>query len=300
MQDERLHRIDDVRDRCVTTSRSAKVNTVSRCIAARSFGMPATMTLVGRALLEQPGRDLGDGLARRALAHADDDDAVAGDQHVAALDGGHAPRPAPGSPHHTVEPDEVGMELVDRLHQQRLVVPGRPEQRIERDTAVDPAGGVAGVERVGQRRHQVLGHTGGLPGQCPVPGLDARRAGLASTCRRSAARRAGAAAASPGIPGCRRPGRDRLRWGRSCGPAATPSRRGSAIVSVSTLCSSTTSTSRSRILSMKSKWSRRAFCTHSTSSNSRSSQLVGVSRSCARPGEHTNTLRSLPTSEWTP
>ena len=28
----------------VTTSRSAKVNTVSRCMAARSFGMPATMT----------------------------------------------------------------------------------------------------------------------------------------------------------------------------------------------------------------------------------------------------------------
>ena len=28
----------------VTTSRSAKVNTVSRCIAARSFGMPATTT----------------------------------------------------------------------------------------------------------------------------------------------------------------------------------------------------------------------------------------------------------------
>jgi hypothetical protein len=28
----------------VTTSRSAKVNTVSRCIAARSLGIPATIT----------------------------------------------------------------------------------------------------------------------------------------------------------------------------------------------------------------------------------------------------------------
>ena len=68
---------------------------------------------------------------------------------------------------------------------------------------------------------------------------------------------------------------------------------GIAIVSVSTLCSSTTSTSRSRILSMKSKWSRRAFCTHSTSSNSRSSQLVGVSRSCARPGRAHQHLAQL-------
>src|SRR6516225_6261145 len=75
---------------------------------------------------------------------------------------------------------------------------------------------------------------------------------------------------------------------------------GSARVSVSRLCSSTTSTPRSRILVMKSKWSRRAFCTHITSSNSRSSQFVGVSRSWASPGAQTSTLRSCPTSEYTP
>ena len=51
---------------------------------------------------------------------------------------------------------------------------------------------------------------------------------------------------------------------------------------------------------MKSKWSRLAFCTHSTSSNSSESQLIGVSRSCARPGAQTITLRSVPTSECTP
>ena len=50
---------------------------------------------------------------------------------------------------------------------------------------------------------------------------------------------------------------------------------------------------------MKSKWSRCAFCTHNTSSNNRSSQLLGVSRLCARPGAQTSTLRSLPTSEFT-
>src|SRR6476660_10401044 len=72
------------------------------------------------------------------------------------------------------------------------------------------------------------------------------------------------------------------------------------MVSVSRLCSSTTSTPRSRILSIKSKWSRFAFCTHNTSSKSRSSQLVGVNRSCASPGAPTRTFRSVPTSEWTP
>ncbi len=57
---------------------------------------------------------------------------------------------------------------------------------------------------------------------------------------------------------------------------------------------------RSRIFIMKSKWSRLAFSTHSTSSNSNWSQFDGVRRACARPGAQTITLRSWPTSEWTP
>src|SRR3954452_17814743 len=75
---------------------------------------------------------------------------------------------------------------------------------------------------------------------------------------------------------------------------------GMSTVSASRLCSSSTSTPRSRIFIMKSKWSRCAFCTHITSSKSRSSQLVGVRRLCARPGAQTTTLRNVPTSEWTP
>src|SRR5271166_1485331 len=51
---------------------------------------------------------------------------------------------------------------------------------------------------------------------------------------------------------------------------------------------------------MKSKWSRLALSTHSTSSNSRASQLDGVRRVWARPGAQTITLRSVPTSECTP
>src|SRR5688572_16896392 len=73
-----------------------------------------------------------------------------------------------------------------------------------------------------------------------------------------------------------------------------------ATVSARRLCISTTSMPLSRILLTKSKWSRLALSTHSTSSNRRRSQLVGVSRWCARPGAHTITLRSVPTSEWTP
>ena len=57
---------------------------------------------------------------------------------------------------------------------------------------------------------------------------------------------------------------------------------------------------RSRILVTKSKWSRLAWFTQITSSNSNSSQLLGVRRWWASPGEQTITLRSLPASEWTP
>ncbi|MNR16142.1 hypothetical protein D3C85_1327180 [compost metagenome] len=53
---------------------------------------------------------------------------------------------------------------------------------------------------------------------------------------------------------------------------------GMATMSVSRLCISSTSMLRSRILVTKSKWSRLAWATHSTSSNSSSSQLFGVSR----------------------
>src|SRR6266568_7826091 len=75
---------------------------------------------------------------------------------------------------------------------------------------------------------------------------------------------------------------------------------GMSSVSDSRSCSSTTSIPRSRILLMNSRWSRRAFCTHITSSKSSELQLVGVNRSCARPGAQTSTLRNSPTSECTP
>ena len=120
---------------------------------------------------EQLGRHLGDGLTRRAFAHPDDDDAVPGHQHIAALDRRHTPRLFRVTPPHR-RSDEVRVELVDGLHQQRLVVPCRPEQRIERHALIYPAGGVPGVERVRQGRHQILRDTRRFTGQGAVSRLE--------------------------------------------------------------------------------------------------------------------------------
>ena len=58
--------------------------------------------------------------------------------------------------------------------------------------------------------------------------------------------------------------------------------------------------SRSDIFCTNSKWSRFARSTQITSSKSSSSQVSGVSRRWARPGEQTSTRRSLPASDQTP
>src|SRR4029079_2431294 len=61
-----------------------------------------------------------------------------------------------------------------------------------------------------------------------------------------------------------------------------------------------TSTPRSRMRATNWSCSYCARSTHSTSSNSKSSWFVGVRRFRLRSGRWTMTLRSLPTSEWTP
>ena len=71
---------------------------------------------------------------------------------------------------------------------------------------------------------------------------------------------------------------------------------GTATVSASRLCISTTSTPRSRILFMKSKWSRLAFSTHRTSSNSSASQLLrrkALVRAARRADHHLAQLADL-------
>ena len=221
--------------KAVTTSRSAKVNTVSRCMAARRLGMPATTTR-SAAPVEQRLGHLGDGLAGGALAHADQHDAVAGGHDVAALEGGEPPvdlgvaPPGGGA-------GQVGVEPVQRLHEQRLVVAGRPVQRVEGDAAVDPAGGVAGVERVGQGRHQVVPGPRVIAGQGDVAGpqvVGQVGGGQAADDELEAGRRA-----RRGTTGSRRPARcptslatilrssshARPRAGRAPRPASRAARR---------------------------------------------------------------------------
>ena len=124
--------------------------------------MAATMTRSAAPFLNSAAASWLMRLTRGPLAHADQHVALADRHHVAALERGQAVVLGRVAPPHVDLAGEVGMELVDRRGQDRLLVARRPEQRVERDTAVDPAGRVARVERVGQRRQQVLGDAGGF------------------------------------------------------------------------------------------------------------------------------------------
>ncbi len=115
---------------------------------------------LGGALPEQRRRELADRLARRALAHADQDVALADRHDVAALQRREAVVLGRVAPPDVDLAGEVRMELVDRRGEDRLLVPRRPVQRVERHAAVDPARRVARVQRVRQRRQQVFGGAG--------------------------------------------------------------------------------------------------------------------------------------------
>jgi hypothetical protein len=83
---------------------------VSRCMAERSLGMPATITRSAACSAKQGGGELADRLAGRPLAHPDGDRAVADRHHVPALERGETPVTlgiAPPDP----RAGEVGMEL---------------------------------------------------------------------------------------------------------------------------------------------------------------------------------------------
>ena len=135
---------------------------MSRCIAARSFGIAATMTRSAAPFFEQGRRELADRLPRGALAHADQDVALADRHHVAALERRQALILGRVAPPDVDLAGEVRMELVDRRGEDRLLVARRPVQRVQGHAAVDPAGRVAGVERVRQRRQQIFGDARGL------------------------------------------------------------------------------------------------------------------------------------------
>lgn len=91
-----------------------------------------------------------------ALAHPDEDGAVADDQDVAALDGGRVVV-LPLGP--VVEgarlgAGEQGVVAVDRLEVDGLALPGRPAHRVDGHPVVYPGRGVPGEEVVRQRVQQ--------------------------------------------------------------------------------------------------------------------------------------------------
>ena len=129
--------------------------------------MTQAMTRSRGLLGEEPVGDLVDGLARRALAHADQHDALADRHDVAALHAGVAPvLVAVAPPDLELVLREKRMELVDGPLIKRLGLAGRPEHRIAGHSAIDPAGRVALEQRVRDRpddklaRRQHLAHDG--------------------------------------------------------------------------------------------------------------------------------------------
>ena len=88
--------------------------------------------------------------------------ALADRHHVAALQRGEAMVLGRIAPPDVDLAGEVGMKLVDGCRQDRLFVPRGPIKRVERDAAVDPARGVARIQRIGKGRQQVFGHARGL------------------------------------------------------------------------------------------------------------------------------------------
>jgi len=55
--------------------------------------------------------------------------------------------------------NKAGMELIDRRGEDSFFVAGGPVERIQRHTAVNPAGGIAGEYGIRQRWQQVSGHS---------------------------------------------------------------------------------------------------------------------------------------------
>ncbi|MNI11831.1 hypothetical protein D3C73_649880 [compost metagenome] len=109
-------------------------------------------------VFEQVHRQLGNGLARRAFAHADQDHAVADRHHITALKGGvTVVQVRVAVPDLEICFGELGVEFVDGGGQQGFLTTCRPVHRVEGDATVNPAGGVAGELGVGQRRQDEAG-----------------------------------------------------------------------------------------------------------------------------------------------
>ncbi len=156
-QRDRPDLVDDVRehgDDVAIGEREHRVEVHGRA----QLGHGGNDYALGRLVVEQGLGHLQDAGTRTALAQSHQHHALARHQHVAAFKRGEAMmgrRVAP--PHREAGLGEVRMELVDGRGEDGLLVARRPVKGIQRDALVDPAGGVARVEHVGQRRQQVAG-----------------------------------------------------------------------------------------------------------------------------------------------
>ena len=146
---------------------------------------------------------------------------------------------------------------------------------------------VVGVQRV-ERHRPRLRRSGRAASRLVIPPIEvARSASSASRPRRGVAQR-------------RRWPAARRRARRRCGPGCSACASGSVERSRAAARSKQVhGDPGSRSISAKPSCSCLARCTHSTSSKSRSSLLVGVSRFSSRPGRCRITCRSGPTSEST-
>ena len=177
----------------------------------------------------------------RALALADEHDAVADRHDVAALERGAAPVVVDAA-----EPDldagvaEARMEAVDRLEVERLVLARGPEHRVDRHAAVDPRARVAHEQRVRERRQDEVGR----PQRAPDRGRRCRPAARPASRRPSGASRAPRRASRSSTPSARRAKIVVTSSGRSLRCSSHSRAVASASVSVSRSWKSSTSTPR--------------------------------------------------------
>src|SRR5215472_1191010 len=109
----------------------------------------------GGIIGEERMGDLADRLACGPLARADEDDALADGHDIAALErGGTVILVGIPEPELEVAALEDRMILVDRPLQQGFGLARRPVHRIAGHPAIDPAGGIALEQRVGDRRDE--------------------------------------------------------------------------------------------------------------------------------------------------
>ena len=125
-------------------------------MAARSFGTAPTMRPCAPPLSNKVA-------ASWLIVCGDVQHIALADRHyVATLQRGHAPILGRIAPPNVDLPGEVGVEFVNCRREDRLFMPRGPEERIERHAIINPAGRIAGIERVGKRRQQILSDARGI------------------------------------------------------------------------------------------------------------------------------------------